>query len=506
MAIGTPVSIGTAQNKTAGTDLVITVPAGGVPAGAMIVVCWANDNNGGVNDNVDAISDTAGNSYDEGLVGQGFVRNADGVNAGIAFALNVGALSSGNTITLAGNSGAAAKAAAAFYVTGIATSSAKDQGGTATGTDTTPSVSTSAGTTQADEITIGIVGTEGPSGDTFTQDASPAYATPPVRIGTTGAAAASNITLAGGYFIETATGTKTYNPTLGTSRDWAAVIATFKGDSNKTLAADAGSHAITGTAAGTQLGRVVVADAGSYALSGQDATLVLDIPLVADAGSHVITGSTAALEFDRQIVADAGSHAITGSAATLSKGLTLNADAGAYAITGADAALEFDRQIIAAAGSHVVSGSDAGLEFARFLTADAGSYNITGADATLVFEGGAPAVAPPDTHDPGWRYPGIHEDRPRKHDRFSRRELMREIRIAAGLEQREPTAAEARLVENIDLELASDSIDYGYISDQLALLANLQAMARGQQAALMALAMATRDEDDAMAAIMAAAL
>lgn len=236
MAIGTPVSIGTVANKTAEATTVLTTTAA-VPAGALICVCYAVDGQGGdFNGEVDSVVDSGGSNVYVVAKGSGGGADDGAVDAGAYYAKNATALASGSTITIDWNSASAptAKAVSAFYVEGIDTGAPVDTVGSATGTSTTPSVSTSAATTQADVLTIGIVATEGPIGDTFTQDASPAYATPPVREGTTGASAVSNVTLAGGYFVESATGVKTYNPTLGTSRDWAAVIVTFKGAATST--------------------------------------------------------------------------------------------------------------------------------------------------------------------------------------------------------------------------------------------------------------------------------
>lgn len=231
MAIGTPVSIGTTSNKTAATTVDLTTTAA-VPAGALIVVCIALDNgwiSGGIL--LDSITDTASNSYAEAVKREIGGASGDGVASAIWYSKNSAALASGSTITVdwyTGNN-PTVKSISAFYCEGIDTTAPLHEIGTAIGTSSTPSVSTAAATTQADVLTVGIVATEGPSSDTFTQDASPAYGNIPVRVGTSGGSAVSNITLSGGYFIESATGVKTYNPTLGTSRDWAAVIATFKG-------------------------------------------------------------------------------------------------------------------------------------------------------------------------------------------------------------------------------------------------------------------------------------
>ena len=239
MAIGTPVSIGTTADKTSGTTTVLTTSAA-VPAGALICVCYAVDGDGTLSGDarqIDSVADSSGNTYEQGR-GENSGGNASTVAAGIYYAKNAAALASGSTITLDwfGTSAPTAKAISAFYCEGIDTTAPLDVVGGAVlaAGSTTPSVSTDATTTQADVITIGIVATEGPSGDSFTQDASPAYGNVPVRVGTSGGGAAGNVTLSGGHFIETATGVKTYNPTLGTSREWVAVIVTFKGAATST--------------------------------------------------------------------------------------------------------------------------------------------------------------------------------------------------------------------------------------------------------------------------------
>lgn len=226
MAIGTPVAIGTAQNKTSETSTVLTTTAA-VPAGAAIFVACAAD---GIFSPNFSVSDGS-NTYDVSIM----MLDAADIDICLAFALNVSALSSGSNITVNWGQSNTSKAISAFYVEGLATSSALDQIGSATGSSGTPSVTTAGSTENVAQIVIGVLGTEGSSGDSFTQDAVPAYSTPPTRVGTSGGGAASNITVAGGHIIKTpSVTTVTYNPTC-TSRDWAALIATFKeGSSNAT--------------------------------------------------------------------------------------------------------------------------------------------------------------------------------------------------------------------------------------------------------------------------------
>ncbi len=152
-----------------------------------------------------------------------------------------------------------------------------------------------------------------------------------------------------------------------------------------TIAADAGAYALTGTDAGLLHSRLIDASAGSYALSGTDAGLLLARKLAADAGSYGLTGTTASLLANRIITADAGSYALTGTAASLLAARIIAADAGSYGLTGADAGLLAARLLAAAAGSYGLTGADAGLLYSRLLTADAGAYSLTGTEAALLY-------------------------------------------------------------------------------------------------------------------------
>jgi hypothetical protein len=237
MAIGTPLSIGTVQSKISEASTVLTTAAA-APAGSLIVVAAAYDDNGVIS----GVADSAGNSY---ALAQSAV-NATNVAGAIYYAQGA-ALASGGTITISWSTQPLAKAVSAFAVSGIDPAAALDVVGAATGVGA-PSVSTASSTTQNAVLTVGIVATDGPVENGFTQDASPAYAAPPVRVGTTGGIEGSNATLAGGYFIESAAGVKTYNPTIG-GEDWAAVIATFKAPPTPVSRALADSGEAVGAAA-----------------------------------------------------------------------------------------------------------------------------------------------------------------------------------------------------------------------------------------------------------------
>ena len=206
-------AIGT-NNGKASTGLAITVPAGGVPQGALIVFCSVSLTN-----DVTAVSDTNNSGYTQAVSSGGPPRTQT------YYFPNCAALVSTNTITPT-YAAATTIAMSAFYATGIATVGPLDNTtGVATGSSTTPSATT--GTLLVSgELVVGVVAVNGPSGDTFTQLGG--FAAPPTRVGTSGGATASNVTLDGGTELAPDTTAVTYNPTLGTSHAWAETIATFK--------------------------------------------------------------------------------------------------------------------------------------------------------------------------------------------------------------------------------------------------------------------------------------
>jgi len=86
----------------------------------------------------------------------------------------------------------------------------------------------------------------------------------------------------------------------------------------KTIAADAGSYALTGTDATPRHAWKAVPDAGSYVLTGTDATLSRGLKVVADSGSYAMTGTDAAMRHDWKLpVDDVGAYLLTGTNVTL---------------------------------------------------------------------------------------------------------------------------------------------------------------------------------------------
>jgi hypothetical protein len=172
---------------------------------------------------------------------------------------------------------------------------------------------------------------------------------------------------------------------------------TFK--AAKSLAADAGSYALTGTAATTKVGFKVAGAGGSYALSGTDATLTIASAakiLTADGGTYALSGTAASLEHGWVVGANAGSYALTGTAASTLHAWRVSAAGGSYALTGTDAtmAIASDKLLAADGGSYSLTGTAASLLHTWEVAAEAGSYALTGTAATLTATSSEPEAPP----------------------------------------------------------------------------------------------------------------
>jgi hypothetical protein len=207
-------NIGT-NNNAAGATVAVTVGAGGVPSGCIIVVQVAESANSAP---AGSVADSASNTYvaevganHSGATAQGFGRVFDVVGAA--------ALVNTNTITYTKAVSGSAASISACYVTGAATTSPLDTAVTAsaTGNSTTPSV-TSGTPTIAGELFIGFSSENNVR--VYTQASG--WASPPTLVN-----AAIPFTL-GGNRVNAGAGTLTYNPTLAISANWMAAVIAYK--------------------------------------------------------------------------------------------------------------------------------------------------------------------------------------------------------------------------------------------------------------------------------------
>ena len=215
----TVVTLG-AQAVNGGSAGTITIPAGGVPTGAVIVIVIANN----TIDPPTAV-DTHSNSYNST-----YDQNIGGVPVGhvsILYAYGVTALTSGNTITVTASS--FNWCLSAFYITGaLTTSDPQDASAFAVSTGggvvtATPSVTMAAASPNALVVGLYAAGAGGSmAGDTWTQDTADGFAAPPTRI----LASTNQFVIAGGTVFSSAK--LTYAPTNSVARNCTVIVMAFK--------------------------------------------------------------------------------------------------------------------------------------------------------------------------------------------------------------------------------------------------------------------------------------
>ena len=270
-------NIGTATANTAGTSLAIT-PTSAVNAGDDIIITFSSDPSQTYEISV---SDNAGNTYYQVASS----TSSGNLRAYIFAAYHVNALTTSNVITITHTS-VTARAAAANVFRGLAPAGALDQNHIGYKTATSTPTSGSITTTQADELLIGIVGTEGPVGDAAGSWGS--GWTPGSRVGTTSGTADANITMSMGYQIVSSIGTYEASKSSITARDAASAIVSFKTTSTGILyIGDIGY--MQSTTSGTSLSIVTKAAVAS----GDD--IVVSFAMDATAGTVTVSDNASNL-------------------------------------------------------------------------------------------------------------------------------------------------------------------------------------------------------------------
>jgi hypothetical protein len=214
-------NIGSGSIKNSANAVLTVTTTASVAAGKDIIIAYATDP---AQNLAVSASDSGGNTYTQ--VGQAV--NTGQLRTYIFAAFNVAhPLSSGATISFTQSGGSpAARAAVVSVFSGLADASVLDKTATGSGSGATPATSATGTTVQANELLVGAVGTEGPSGDAVGTWLNSLTAGP--RLGTTGGTADTNITVSLGWRIVSATGAYTASKSGITSRDWAAVLVTLK--------------------------------------------------------------------------------------------------------------------------------------------------------------------------------------------------------------------------------------------------------------------------------------
>ncbi len=214
--------IGTNTIKNSSDANLVVTTSAAVVAGDDIIVAYATDP---TQDLTITVTDSAGNKYQQAAM----AISVGNLRTYTFAAYNVSALPSGSTITIhqavVSSTVPAARAAVVSVFRGLAPIGALEQTSVASGTGTTPS-SGAATTVKADQLLIGVVGTEGPGSDAAGTWGNSFTAGP--RAGTTATTTDAEITVSMGWRIVSDASAYTAAKSGITSRDWAASIATFK--------------------------------------------------------------------------------------------------------------------------------------------------------------------------------------------------------------------------------------------------------------------------------------
>jgi hypothetical protein len=221
-------SLGSNQDKTSGSVIVLTTTAT-AEVGNVILVAIAADNintTDGDHSEVSSVVDSAGNTYTklkEQTNGQGAA--GDGATVSLWQAKVTTQLNSGGTITANLASAVTAQAITAweFTVTAGATISVEGSDA-AVGDGADPAVMTISGLPSQEYLFVAAHADENPNSGTYTKDAD--Y-TALDKNGTTGGSGATNIYVAGGWRIFTGTG-DTYDAATSAARDHAQVYVALK--------------------------------------------------------------------------------------------------------------------------------------------------------------------------------------------------------------------------------------------------------------------------------------
>jgi len=285
--------VGTAGTKTTGTTLSLTIPAAGVPAGRTLIVKVAH----AYTVSGPAISDSKGNVYtrDRTAPNSGTTMRASLFSAPINAALEPG-----DTILLTTPVAVDAKSMCVDQFSGIVFSGNTDQFNSTSATSTTPGTTIPVNTTNADDLLVGFAAVNGPDTDAYNEDTVQPWNTL-TRIGTSGGADTTNITLNNAYRTVGTTGTYHYRPTLGTSRSWIEIVGSYI----------AGTPIITPPVIGTA---VLIRNVGTLSSKASGNTLVFSV-----AGEPIPVGHTLII----RVVHD---HTAGGPTMTDSRGNTYTRD------------------------------------------------------------------------------------------------------------------------------------------------------------------------------------
>jgi hypothetical protein len=222
--------VGHASTTTSGTTLTITVPSGGISAGTTLLATAAHVYTTGA----PTIADSRGNVYTRDRTG---VDSANTIRSSIFSAQINSALQPGDTIQLTTSASVGNKAFSVDAFEQVVFSSPLDTSAGRSGISTTPGTTNQITTTNTDDLIYGSTVVNGPTTETYTEDAADFNGL--TRVGTT--SGTNDVTVNTAYKSVATAGNYKYQPTLGTPEIWVNTIAAYK----------AGTPVITPPASGT---------------------------------------------------------------------------------------------------------------------------------------------------------------------------------------------------------------------------------------------------------------
>jgi hypothetical protein len=325
---------GQAQNLTSQAATAVDMPSAASIAADNYLLDLIACDNAGTNGAHALTAPTDTQSHSWGLLTP---ANADpgaanaGATAAIARVKVVNAFSNGDDANVNFSPNTTAKAVLVFEATGIHTGTPLAVAETqVTASSTTLSISRTP--TAAGQMVLGVLAIEGPTGDTFTPDVDNTDGAWGIlgRLSTTSGTAASNQTVWAVCKIVTGTSAQTWNPTIGTSRDIAAVMAVFDVEASSTDAT--ATPAVVTTA--VEVSAPTVATGASTTPTVVTAAVSVPAPSVSTATNASATPATvtATVEVSAPTVATGASSApstVTATVEVLAPSVQAGSDAAA---------------------------------------------------------------------------------------------------------------------------------------------------------------------------------
>lgn len=362
MAIGTPVTLGSATIGGTPTTLTLTTAAA-VTAGDSIVVAIYIPS---ATTTLSSVTDSAGNTY---AIDIQYKHTGQPRRVCLASCHNATALASGGTITAtmsAATSGS--KGISALTCSGLQTSSTLDKTASDEGSSTTWATGSTGTLTQADELAVGFAASVSGTASTTTS--------PWVEL--EDFSSQRNVLV---YQVVSATTALNAGGTWGNAV-WVGVISTYKGaTTNVTVTASTAEATASGDDVVVRAGNTVTGDPAAATASGDPVGLNITIP--ADPAAATASGDDVTVVIPCTVVADAGVATASGDPVTIAAAdLTIPGVTAAATASGDDVVIRIAVDVAVVSGEATASGDT--VTIVAPLTVVASSATATASGGTVV--------------------------------------------------------------------------------------------------------------------------